>query len=116
MTINTQPSTDVYRALTNTQIKEIAAYIDAPMTATTFSKAQLAGSNREIITSELIYYWLIAQQIPFECQKWHLNRLLTLIRVCSIKNSPPKKMGRQSIQMRNKELNEQRRKQINSRG
>ena len=116
MTINTQPSTDVYRALTNTQIKEIAAYIDAPMTATTFSKTQLAGSNREIITSELIYYWLIAQQIPFECQKWHLNRLLTLIRVCSIKNSPPKKMGRQSIQMRNKELNEQRRKQINSRG
>ena len=116
MTINTQPSTDVYRALTNTQIKEIAAYIDAPMTATTFSKAQLAGSNREIITSELIYYWLIAQQIPFECQKWHLNRLLTLIRVCSIKNSPPKKMSRQSIQMRNKELNEQRRKQINSKG
>lgn len=116
MTINTQPSTDVYRALTNKHIKEISSYIDASMTATTFSKAQLAGSNREIITSELIYYWMIAQQIPFECQKWHLNRLLTLIRVCSIKNSPPKKMNRQSIQMRNKELNEQRRKQINSRG
>ena len=89
------------------------------MSATTFSDIRPEGSSpkkKDVITSELIYYWMIAQQIPFECQKWHLNRLLTLIRVCSIKNSPPKKMGRQSIQMRNKELNEQRRKQINSRG
>ena len=116
MTINTQPSFNVFRALTDNQIKQIAAYIDSPMTATTFSKSQMEGTNREIITSELIYYWLIAQQIPFECQKWHLNRLLTLIRVCSIKSTPPKKMGRQAIQSRNKELNEQRCRQINSRG
>ena len=116
MTINTQPSPDIYRAITNDHIKLISDYIDAPMTATTFSKEQMSGKSKEIITSELIYYWLIAQQIPFECQKWHLNRLLTLIHVCSIKNAPPKKMGRQAVLERNARINEQRRKQINTRG
>ena len=116
MIIDRNVPDNILYALSKQQEKQIVEYIDEKMTATTFSDISSASKNREIITSEIIYYWMISLNIPFECQKWHLNRLLTLIRVCSIKNAPPKKMGRQSIQMRNKELNEQRRKQINSRG
>ena len=87
------------------------------MTATTFSNnGQKGGSNGEVLTSELIYYYMIASNIPFECQKWHLNRLITLIRVCSIKNQPPKKMGKGELMKRNASLNAARRKQLNSRG
>ena len=116
MTINPTVQSEIYLYLTDMAIDQISEYIAAEMTATTFRKEQVAGSNKEIITSELIYYWMIAQQIPFECQKWHLNRLLTLIRVCSIKNTPPKKMGKHALMTRNTQLNEARRKQINSRG
>lgn len=106
----------VYTDFSEDTIKIISDYINAPMTATTFSKSLPKSSNREIITSELIYYWMIAQQIPFECQYWHLNRLLTLINVCAIKNTPPKKMGRKELLSRNARLNEERRRQLNTTG
>ena len=77
-------------------LREITEYIDAPMTATTVCTEQ-NGGGREIVTSELIYYWMIMLGIPFECEKWHFNRLITLIRVCSEKNKPPK---RQSVRQR----------------
>jgi len=116
MTTNGNVPPVVYEYLSDENIKTISDYIGSNMTATTFRKDQIRGSNKEVITSELIYYWMIAQQIPFECQKWHLNRLLTLIRVCSIKNQPPKKMGKQSLMARNAKLNAQRRAQLNSKG
>ena len=98
------------RGLTNGNMDEISSYIDNPMTATTFRENQNQKSNKEIITAELIYYWMIALNIPFECQKWHLNKLLTLVRVCNIKNEPPKKMSKSELYKHHAAVNAARRK------
>ena len=114
ITQNVDP--DLYNHLTAENIEEINQYIYAPMTATTFSDDKTNKPNREIITSELVYYWMVALNIPFECQKWHLNRLLTLIRICNVKNQPPKKMSKRDVMSRNAALNAARRKQFNTNG
>lgn len=117
MTITQNVKPEVYYCLTKENIDQINQYIEAPMTATYFSKDKnKSGPGREQITSELIYYWMITLNIPFECQKWHLNRLLTLIQVCNIKNTPPKKMSKRDIMSRNASLNAARRKRMGSRG
>ena len=118
MTINKNVDPDVYNFLTNENIEQIKAYIEAPMTATYFSEDKSSkGTSRETVTAELIYYWMISLQIPIEeCQKWHLNRLLALIRVCNIKNTPPKKRSKREIMSRNAALNAARRQQMNTRG
>ena len=115
MTLTQNVDPDVYTALTPKLIKEISAYIDENMTATTFQKGKSPMSH-EIITSEIIYYWMVSYNIPFECQKWHLSRLLTLINVCDAKNAPQKKMSQQEIIARNRSLNAARRKKLNTRG
>lgn len=115
MTVTPNVRDDVYYRLTKENIDEIYKYINDPMTATTFSNTD-KKINREIITSELIYYWMVAQNIPVEFQKWHLNRLLTLIRVCNVKNTPPKKMSKKEIMNRNAALNAERKKQLNTKG
>lgn len=116
MTLTQNVKPEVYDRISNENVKEIQEYINAPMTATTFSNTKGGKGGREIVTAELIYYWMIALNIPFECQKWHLNRLLALIRVCEIKNAPPKKMNRKEILSRNAQLNAARRKQLNTTG
>ena len=116
MTLTQNVDPEVYNFLTDDNIRDVNAYIEAPMTATWFSNSNTGKQNREQITAELVYYWMIALNIPFECQKWHLNRLLTLIRVCEVKNSPPKKMSRRELLNRNAALNAARRKQLNSKG
>ena len=116
MTVTENVDPSVYDHLTNENVKQINSYIEAPMTATYFSEKESKGGSREVITAELVYYWMIALQIPFECQHWHLNRLLTLVRVCNIKNQPPKKMSKRDIMSRNASLNAARRQQLNSRG
>ena len=116
MTLNHNVDPNVYLSLTAENITQINDYIGDPMTATTFSEEKGGKKNNEKITSELIYYWMVAYNIPFECQKWHLNRLITLIRVCGVKNSPPKKMSKGEIMARNAELNAKRRAKLNSKG
>lgn len=116
MTVNRNVSPDVYSRLTREHIDMIQQYISAPMTATCFSKEESGKANSEVVTSELIYYWMVALTIPFECQHWHLNRLLTLVRVCNIKNQPPKKRSKRETMSRNAALNAARRKKYNSKG
>lgn len=116
MTLTQNVKPEIYYRLTEENLRKINEYIESPMTATTFSDHQNRGTAGERVTSELIYYWMIALNIPPEYQKWHLNRLLTLIRVCNIKNQPPKKMSRKEIMNRNAALNAARRRQLNTRG
>lgn len=115
MTVSQNIPPEIYNLLTMDHIKQINDYIDLPMTATTFSDRGPKG-QREIITSEIIYFWMISYNIPMECQKWHLNRLLTLIKVCDVKNQPQKKMGRKEMLNQNAALNAARRKQYNTKG
>lgn len=114
LTQNVDPVT--YYGLTDQNVKDITDYMDAPMTATWFAEDKNKKSSRKVITSELIYYWMIANQIPFECEKWHINRLLTLIRVCGEKNKPTKKMSQRDILARNAKLNAERRARLGSKG
>lgn len=115
MTITQNVSEDTYRLLTSEHIQQVNEYINLPMTATTFSN-QKKTPSKEVVTAEIIYYWMISLNIPFECQKWHLNRLLTLINVCNIKNQPKKKMSKRDILNRNKALNKARREALNTKG
>lgn len=115
MTLDSSVNPEIFKNLSNDIINKVIAYIDEPMTATTFSDHD-KGRSREVITSEIIYYWMVSFNIPFECQKWHLNRLLTLIRVCSVKNQPEKKMSAKEIMARNKALNAQRKARLHTRG
>ena len=116
MVITPDVPEETFDKLTDSNLISIQEYLDAKMTATWFSEAPGAPQTRDVITAELIYYWMITFQIPMECQNWHLNRLFTLIRVCNIKQSKPKKMSRADIAARNRELNEQRRAQLGTKG
>ena len=116
MTLTQNVSPDTYDYLTKEHFEQINDYIAAPMTATTFYGDKKQGNSRETVTSELIYFWMISLNIPFECQKWHLNRLLTLIRVCEVKNTPPKKRSKREMASQYAALNEARRRQLNTRG
>lgn len=107
---------DCFHQLSEKNFQDIGAYIDAKMTATWFSEFEPKVRTREVVTSELIYYWMTQFQIPFTCETWHLNRLFTLIRIANIKTAKPKKMSRSEIAQRNRELNEQRKAQLGTRG
>ncbi len=116
MTLTENVKPEVYNNLTADNFRAINDYINAPMTATYFSGAPRGRPSREKTTAELIYYWMLVMNIPIECENWHLNRLLTLIKVCSIKSQKPKKKSKREIMARNTALNAARRKQMGTRG
>jgi hypothetical protein len=107
---------DTLSRLSRENVSQINDYIESKQSATTFGEMPERKGRGEIITSELIYYWMVAFNIPFECEYWHLNRLFALIRICNIKNSKPKKMSRNEIASRNRELNAIRKAQYNTSG
>lgn len=117
MTLTNDVAPEVYLRLDADHYKKVSTYIDAKMTATWFSEDKPnQKKSRVIITAEIIYHWMVTLNIPFECQHWHLARLLTLVKVCNQQNSPPEKLSRQQVIDRNRELNEQRKAQLGTSG
>lgn len=116
MCLDPRTPSEVFEKLSAQNFDDINAYINAKMTATIVPEKPNQAPSRETITSELIYYWMIAFNIPFECEQWHLNRLLMLIRVCNHKNTPAKKMSKAELIKRNRTLNAQRRAKYGTSG
>lgn len=118
MTLSSNFSPEVFSRLTTANLEEINDYVSSPYSATTFNEygESKSRSRPEIITSELIYYWMTIYNIPFECEHWHLNRLFALLRICNIKNSKEKKMSRSAAAAQQRALNEQRKEQLGTRG
>lgn len=116
MTLTSEIPPGVFQKLSKEHIDTITDYIDAKMTATWFEEPRTAPRSREVITAEVIYYWMIAFSIPMECENWHLNRLFTLIKVCNAMTSKPEKMSRSAIASRNRALNAQRKAQLGTKG
>lgn len=117
MTLTPNINPELYRYIPAAEMRRVAEYINDPMTATWF-REQKSGrpGKQEVITAEVLYYYMITMQIPFECQKWHLNQLLTLIRVIGIKNSPKKKRSASDILTENARLNAMRKAQLGTKG
>jgi hypothetical protein len=116
MVLTPNPPGDFLQKLSEKNLEAINAYIERKMTATWFSDQPGSPRSREVITSELVYYWMTVFNIPFECETWHLNRLFTLIRICNVKQAKPQKMSRAEIMKRNRELNAQRKAQLSTTG
>lgn len=116
MTISQNIKPETYKYLSKDNLKDIDDYIDSTMTATTFRKSNKKVTKGETITAELIYYWMITFNIYMECEKWHLNRLLTLINVCNVKNQPAKKRSENEIRSNNRSENERRKAKYNTKG
>lgn len=116
MTLTPGDHSATISTLPEKSLLEINDYINSKQTATTFGEMPERKGRGEIISAELIYYWMVAFNIPFECENWHLNRLFALIRICNIKNTKPKKMSRHEVASRNRDLNAQRKAQLNTSG
>lgn len=116
MTLTEDIRPEVYSSLTASHIEQINTYIAAPMTATWFTDKKSKATSREVVTAELIYYWMISFNIPFSCETWHLNRLLTLVNVCSRKNAPPSKTTREEQLAQQRELNARRKAELGTSG
>lgn len=116
MTITQNVDPIVYAGLTKEHMKKINEYIADPMTATWFSEKDKKPNNGRVVTSELIYYWMIALNIPIEFQKWHFNKLMTLIQVCNEEQQPKKELSKKDLYARNRNINAARKAALHSRG
>lgn len=116
MTVSQNINPLLYDFLPEWAMNKIVDYMKDPMTATTVKELNNNSGSNKTLTSEVIYYYMIAFNIPFECQKWHINRLMTLIKVCNAKNTPPKKMGKAESLRRRNAMNEARKKKLGTTG
>jgi hypothetical protein len=116
MTLTKNVKPEVFQCFTPEHIRQILEYVDAPMTATTIRESKTNKRNRERITAELIYHWMVEMQIPFECEEWHLSRLIMFIRVRQHKLQPPKKRSRAEVMADYAAMNEARKKEWNTNG
>jgi hypothetical protein len=116
MTITPDVPDEVFLALTESNVREIDAYLDSKQTATWFTEDPNQKPSQEIITSEVIYYWMFSSGIDKSCEEWNLNRLFTLIKVFSEKNKPQKKMSKAKLAQQHRDLNAQRRAQLGTTG
>jgi hypothetical protein len=116
MVVGSEIPEEVFAKLSDEDYEAINAYINKKMTATWFTELPNQPQSKEVMTAELIYYLMIAMNIPAEFQYWHLNRLLTLIRVCSVKNAPPKKMSRRELAEQQRRLNAERKARFGTSG
>lgn len=118
MTLNEDVDEEAYRFIPDSDLNLIVNYLKDPMTATTFNNDEKKKDplNKRTITSELIYYYMIALNIPSEYRFWHINQLITLIRVINIKNAPQKKRSKREILSQYDKLNEERKRRFNTRG
>jgi hypothetical protein len=116
MLVSPQDRTDLISKLTPEDHMTLVEHINASRTATVVREVQSKPGPKENVTSELIYYWMISLQIPFEAERWHLNRLMTLIRVCGVKSTKPTKQPASTVAAKYRELNEQRKKQLGTSG
>lgn len=107
---------EIFQRLSENNLDEINTYINAKMSATWFNEPKMPSRQNEVITAELIYYWMISFNIPIEFENWHLNRLFTLIKICNLKQQKPKKMSRSEVLSRNRALNDKRRAQLGTNG
>lgn len=116
MCLSTVLDERIFDCFTDVEFQKVQEYIDDSQTATTFNDLEKKRFSTRVITTEVIYYWMVSLGIPFECEKWPLNRLLTLIRVCTIKNGGAKKMSKNDIYKRNQEINERNKRLYHTRG
>lgn len=116
MCLHAVSSPDIFTRLSADNLEAINTYLDSKQSATTINDTSKGSGSREIITSELIYYWMVASKIPAEYQYWNLNRLFNLIRISGVKNSKPKRMSPSEMAARNRELNAKRRDQLGTAG
>lgn len=109
---------EVFAGFSAENFDQVQAYIESKESATTFGELPERKGRSEVITSELIYYWMVTFNIPFVCESWHLNRLFSLIKICNLKHpsAKPKKMSAAALNRRNTEINRQRREALNSKG
>ena len=116
MTLNDRVPDEVYARLTQENIYQILAYIEDPMTATRYFEDKKPSTSRDVMTAEYIYWCMLANGIPFECQYWHLNRLIALIKMCALKNGKPKKMSKSDIANRHRQINAANRAKYHTKG
>ncbi len=131
MTVTQGVDPNVYKRMTRENRNAIDTYLNDPMTATWFhgepkpnepqtgakrKRPRPARGGRSVMTAEVIYAQMFSLGIPMECEKWHLNRLLTLIRVCQENGAPQKKMSPGERMAQQRMLNEQRRAKLHTRG